>query len=297
MTVTHQTKRWIGEQLSGLNSVRLCTLNREGFFVVNTWGGGVIHIYTMDELSKPRSLKKILQETTRVGIGTLFIPDAALLPADGERTVPDETLLGLHALYKDKVYTIRVNEAGKPQIGQVHFKSYGRGDEREIWYGPDIDIRALPCYRVLVKSPAALKGEWQVANFGSEAFWKHADYTMGRDHLRKHKFTAEGVFRQHTWTNSAYTNAHGGLPGGGTPGMSGGSPNGNGAPKVISRRDRCYTTLGLPPTASADDVKAAFRRLARELHPDVSKLPAHEAKARFQAVYEAYKFIRDSEFD
>ena len=32
-----------------------------------------------------------------------------------------------------------------------------------------------------------------------------------------------------------------------------------------------YETLGLDRNASADDIKRAYRRLARKFHPDVSK--------------------------
>jgi molecular chaperone DnaJ len=54
-----------------------------------------------------------------------------------------------------------------------------------------------------------------------------------------------------------------------------------------------YEILGLPRTASEADVKKAFRRLARELHPDVSTAPdAHE---RFREVAEAYEVLSKSE--
>jgi molecular chaperone DnaJ len=54
-----------------------------------------------------------------------------------------------------------------------------------------------------------------------------------------------------------------------------------------------YEILGLARTASEADVKKAFRRLARELHPDVSTAPdAHE---RFREVAEAYEVLSKSE--
>jgi curved DNA-binding protein len=54
-----------------------------------------------------------------------------------------------------------------------------------------------------------------------------------------------------------------------------------------------YKILGLQRGASEDDVKKAYRKLARKYHPDVSKEP--NAKERFQEVSEAYETLRDKE--
>jgi molecular chaperone DnaJ len=54
-----------------------------------------------------------------------------------------------------------------------------------------------------------------------------------------------------------------------------------------------YELLGVPRTANADEIKRAFRRLARELHPDVSEEP--DAAHRFREVVEAYEVLSNSE--
>ncbi|HEX9416874.1 MAG TPA: molecular chaperone DnaJ [Gaiellaceae bacterium] len=54
-----------------------------------------------------------------------------------------------------------------------------------------------------------------------------------------------------------------------------------------------YEVLGLPRTASEGEIKSAFRRLARELHPDVSTAP--DADLRFREVVEAYEVLSRSE--
>ncbi|MEW5892150.1 MAG: DnaJ C-terminal domain-containing protein [Pseudomonadota bacterium] len=54
-----------------------------------------------------------------------------------------------------------------------------------------------------------------------------------------------------------------------------------------------YAVLGVPKEATADEIKKAFRRLARKYHPDVSKEP--EAEARMKEVNEAYAVLSDPE--
>jgi curved DNA-binding protein len=54
-----------------------------------------------------------------------------------------------------------------------------------------------------------------------------------------------------------------------------------------------YKILGVERTASEDDIKKAYRRLARKYHPDVSK--ELNAKEKFQEVSEAYETLRDKE--
>ena len=54
-----------------------------------------------------------------------------------------------------------------------------------------------------------------------------------------------------------------------------------------------YEIMGVARDASADDIKRAYRRLARKYHPDVSK--EKDAEARFKEVGEAYEVLRDPE--
>ncbi|MEA5611836.1 DnaJ domain-containing protein, partial [Nodularia spumigena] len=49
--------------------------------------------------------------------------------------------------------------------------------------------------------------------------------------------------------------------------------------------------LGLTRGATPDQIRAAYRRLARAVHPDVSKAP--DAAARFAALADAYEQLTD----
>ena len=54
-----------------------------------------------------------------------------------------------------------------------------------------------------------------------------------------------------------------------------------------------YDTLGVKPDASDAEIKAAYRKLARKYHPDVSK--ERSAEEKFKAVNEAHEALRDPE--
>lgn len=60
----------------------------------------------------------------------------------------------------------------------------------------------------------------------------------------------------------------------------------------MTQRDY-YEILGVPRNASQEEIKSAFRRLARQYHPDVSDAP--DAEERFKEINEAYGVLSDPE--
>ncbi|MBA3543191.1 MAG: J domain-containing protein [Chthoniobacterales bacterium] len=57
-----------------------------------------------------------------------------------------------------------------------------------------------------------------------------------------------------------------------------------------------YETLGVAKTASADEIKSAFRKLARKHHPDLAKAKEKAAaEEKFKTINEAYEVLSDKE--
>ena len=64
---------------------------------------------------------------------------------------------------------------------------------------------------------------------------------------------------------------------------------------ATSERDY-YQILGLPRTASADEIKKAYRRLARQFHPDMhSGAKKAEMEKKFKEMNEAHEVLSDPE--
>ena len=61
-----------------------------------------------------------------------------------------------------------------------------------------------------------------------------------------------------------------------------------------ARRSDPFAILGLTWGATSTEIKDAYRRLARELHPDVSSLDPAVASGRFRQVREAYDVLMNN---
>ena len=61
---------------------------------------------------------------------------------------------------------------------------------------------------------------------------------------------------------------------------------------MADKRDY-YEVLGISKGASEDEIKRAYRKLAKQYHPDINKAP--DAEAKFKEINEAYEVLSDSQ--
>jgi len=64
---------------------------------------------------------------------------------------------------------------------------------------------------------------------------------------------------------------------------------------VSALRENYYVLLGLHPSASAIEIRRAYRELSKRYHPDTTELPQAQAKSEFQRLNEAYATLGNPE--
>ena len=62
----------------------------------------------------------------------------------------------------------------------------------------------------------------------------------------------------------------------------------------MTKRDH-YETLGLERGASPEEIKSAFRKLAKQYHPDINPDNKKTAEEQFKKINEAYEALKDTE--
>jgi hypothetical protein len=284
-----QIRAWLRQRIAHLPKIQSCRINSDGAVVARAWLGTETLLYAFDEPPRVRDLRHILQENSRVGAASLFLPHAALTPAPNETVTPPEWLLALHDLGGGKCYAYRADSIGC-QIDELHFAPQGRDQRKQTHYKENIPLIQLLFFRQRVQHQA-LRGDWLVANFGSEAFWKEADYVARRvdEEFKARAERADQARATYQYTYEYRQNF-------GTPNMNSGPQAGQPRPAFTrpkTKLELAADLLGLPSQPSCDEIKSAFRRRALEVHPDTSELPKAEAEAQFKALTDAYNLLRD----
>jgi hypothetical protein len=223
--------------------------------VVQTWMGTRIYVYVVDSPPRTRDLRHILRDNTRASVGTLFLLDAKILPSDGSVIKLDDWLIGLQHIYDGGVYAYHI-EGKTASLVRVSFSTTGNVDEYYCWYTADFQIESVTTRRREVTQE--LKGVWQIADIASPSFKRRINYE--RLNQRHHYRTRDVHEAQHP---------------------------------VDNKKFMAYCKfLDVSPSADEDQVKQAYRKMALQVHPDVSALPQFEADKRFKMLQEAYDYIR-----
>ena len=228
--------------------------SREADVIVETWMNSRLYIYMVERAPKPRQIKAILKQNSGASIGTLFLVRCELLPGDGYCGKLQDWQDDLRAL---NLGAIHAYDAAGDEIAilQVNLDETAQRGIFNVWH-----TRDFPCDAVSVRRrdvPGRIKGSWAIGDIASPRFKRRINEERAR--RRFHYRTRE-------------------LQG------SAASP--------AERINAAYLALEIEVGAGQEAVKEAFRKLARQYHPDVSAHEKDEAERRFKEVKSAYDQIK-----
>jgi len=241
------------KQATAQLAAHLVFQNHSANLVVQTWMGATLHVYAVDKTPKIRDLRAILKDNSRSGIGTLFIVQDALLPAPSKDIELTDWQDALRSLSDGWIYSA----TDQGQIQQVHFTALPLANHFQCWHMTEFKIEHVSVRQREITT--GMKGEWFLGDIASPAFKRRINYERVNQ-------------RFHYETRS-------------TPKATNSVPQ--------DEMSAHYKLLGLDRSASEREVKAAFRRLAMNVHPDVSSLPRSEAEHRIKELIRAYEAIKD----
>lgn len=271
---THISKQ-LKEIVKQLVNVQSCHISQINTVTVQTWTGNLINVYMLDSEVSTRAIKRILQDSTDIGVGTMFILDDSLLPGNQERLEPKDWIRAIHELTRERIYTYTLQDDGKLRINQTHLEPLAATGEFSVIYGPPLQFDKIRFYLLSVKQ-RSIRGSWQVADLGNPAFWKENRRTYRPQYRRPS--TGETRWKewsQTTWEQDASRN----IP----------AP-----PQPRNKLAICYEMLQVNEDASKEEIKAAYRKLAIEFHPDTSELSEEIAAVRFKELRDAYEYIKSA---
>jgi DnaJ-like protein len=233
--------------------------------VISTWMGARLYIYIVTETIKVRDIKNLLRDNGRGGIGSLFIVNQSLLPEHDTILRLKDWQEALYLLNDGFIYSYFVAD-DTLKLTQVHFTPSTVKDEFRCWHLSEFSVENVTVRKREV-TQGNVRGTWHLGDIASASYKRKINYERAnqRFHYRT-KYTQN---------------------------IPNGNPNGG---QIRARDDelaKYYKLLAVDKDASEDNIKAAFRRMAMQVHPDVSALPRSEANRRIKELNQAYDFIKN----
>lgn len=232
--------------------------------VVATWMGARFYVYVLHTAPRLRDIRNTLRDNSRNGIGTLFVINQVLLPEDAQTVRVADWLEGLLSLADSWVYGYTIDDDGL-SLTQVNFNATPVDHEYYCWHIDDFRVEHVSVRKREISN--GVKGEFSIADIASPNYKRRVNYE--RVNQRFHYKTKATGEIPHSRQNR--------------------QPAQGGSPEQLLQY---YRMVGVDHTATEAEVKAAFRRQAMQVHPDVSALPRTEAERRIKLLNEAYEFIK-----
>ncbi len=274
----------------------------EGDLLITLANGKRVGVCVINRAIRLPEIRERYERNSIRGVHTLYIIDGRMLPQDNSMVEPPHWMAALHTLMQGRIYAYWC-EGRDVTIRPLHMEWKWRSNPRAVEYGDEIDLSALSANTV---QPATkyIDGAYLSANFGEGAFWKK------RQSLDDEKFNYS--WRNWTYSERKQTSEEEQEPAWdpweefnqnyGETGQSGGSEQWEWTGEEFRQRtarsrrgqsvpNKHYAVLGVAVTASLDEVKQAYRRKAREFHPDMHPNEKEKYTAKMADINAAFEAI------
>lgn len=268
----------------------------EADLLVTLTGGRQIGICVINRAIRLPEIKERYEWNTSHGIYTLYVMDGRMMPPDNSAVEPPYWMAALHTLMNGRIYAYWC-EGRDVTIRPFHMEWKWGGSPRTVEYGDEIDLNALSA-EVIYPATKYIDGAYFFANFGEGAFWQK------RQSMDEQRFNYS--WRNWTYGNRQQRSTEHEEPSWdpweeyGSDFASGGKEEWEWTGEEFRQRqprrsqavyNRHYALLGVSATATLDEVKQAYRRKAREFHPDLHPEEKEKYTAKMADINEAFAAI------
>lgn len=222
--------------------------------VIETWMNSRLHVYVCDRAPKSRAIRAILRQNTGGSIGSLFLINLALLPGDGYCGKLQDWQDDLRVMNLGAIYAYALRGEAA-QLIHVTLDETTQRSHFAVWHTKDFPVEAVAVRRREYQTN--IRGSWYIGDIASPRFKRRSSEERARQRF--------------------HYRTHGTQPLDMTPG---------------EQINAAYLALEIEVGAGQEAVKEAFRKLARQYHPDVSEHEKGEAEKRFKEVQSAYARIK-----
>jgi DnaJ domain len=279
--------------------VRRCVAVDDADLRIDLKNGKAVAVYIINRALRLPEIRERYEENSMRKLNTLFIVDQRILPANKSEAEAAFWMSALHALTDGRIYAYRC-ERRDVSIVPLHIEWRWGAERRFFEYGPAVSPASLQTSNVDCASKY-ITGVFASATFGDAPFWKKR--TLTDEKKRKHTWRnqsfhsnrrsppppphddepvwdsweeferryAEADFGNFNWSGNSQRQSSTGVR--------------NAMPAA-----KHYSLLGVNTSASFDEVKRAYRTMARQYHPDLhpqSKQEYTQKMAEINAAFEA----------
>jgi len=291
-------KQFVLDHFQSVYASASCQLDTDaGDLLIELTNGQKVAVIVINRAVLVAEVRERYEKNTAHKIHTLFLLDQRMMPSDLAEVEPSIWMLSIHNLTNGRIYSYSC-DGRTVTIRPLHFGWKWRSKIRHVQYGVPVDTSKLMPRRVEATF-GAMDGLYATADFSEGVFWIKQE-PRGTDYNyyswrnwqyteRKDKKQNQADDEPNTWED--FERRHGFYE---EPAQKEEPRRKRQTPPRTPRpqSDRMYyDILGVAVGTSLDEVKQAYRRKAREYHPDLHPQHRETYTAKMADINTAFEAI------